>query len=67
MEVRQGIREQREIQGGQVHFGGGAVVHRVLKGMVLTGEPPGMVSTDEPSGLDITPVSPLHLSQLRCF
>lgn len=42
-------------------------MHRLLKGMVLTNDTPGMVSTDELSELDTTPISPLHLSQLRCF
>lgn len=31
MEVRQGIRCEPEVQGGEVHLGGGAAVRGVLK------------------------------------
>lgn len=36
LEVRQGIRGQREVQGGQVHPGGGATLHRHLEGEHFT-------------------------------
>lgn len=36
LEIRQGIRGQREVQGGQVHPGGGATLHRHLEGEHFT-------------------------------
>lgn len=31
MEVRQGIRRESEVQGGEIHLGGGAAMRGVLK------------------------------------
>lgn len=36
MEVRQGIREHREVQGGQIHPGGGVALRGVLSAAVIS-------------------------------